>query len=138
MYFRWLQSSQIVFTWDKWLHRCQFSVGMWKIMTVTLYFCFSNLISFKTLHFVCVGQVLHFDELPYCKNVRKLLENGVGTKCFDDSCHFRTEWCQGGTLIASYRKRHLRRLILVALYFIQGSSYEREWSWPPSPLKHNM
>lgn len=48
-------------------------------------------ISKKDLTFVLLGQMLHFDELSYSKNIWELLANGMGTKCLNNSCDDRTK-----------------------------------------------
>lgn len=68
-------------------------VFCWYVKNPDMILLFFRLFKIVTyiLTFVLLGQMLHFNELSYSKNVWELLANGMGTKCLNNSCDDRTQ-----------------------------------------------
>lgn len=68
-------------------------VFCWYVKNPDMIFLFFRLFKIVKyiLTFVLLGQMLHFNELPYSKNIWELLANGMGTKCLNNSCDDRTQ-----------------------------------------------
>lgn len=66
-------------------------VFCWYVKNPDMILLFFRLFKIYILTFVLLGQMLHFNELSYSKNVWELLANDMGTKCLNNSCDDRTQ-----------------------------------------------